>query len=151
MPLCRPHGPGTSPGERPRSSPRPPVGAMANRSALHDREPFRLDAVGVRSFRRDARNAPAHPGTSRQADRVVLLRHGRFVWLSAETFDASKAMAEDALLPAVRGAAPEDLIVASGTPCRHQIQDLAGPVAMHPVRVLEAALADRRVSGPASI
>jgi hypothetical protein len=60
-------------------------------------------------------------------------------------------MAEDALLPAVRGAAPEDLIVASGTPCRHQIRDLAGPVAMHPVRVLEAALADRRVSGPASI
>ena len=42
----------------------------------------------------------------------------------AETQDASRAMAEAALLPAVRAAASEDLIVADGTSCRHQIRDL---------------------------
>ncbi len=59
----------------------------------------------------------------------------------AETQDVSRAMAEASLLPAVRGAAPDDLIVADGTSCRHQIRDLAGREAMHSVRVLERALA----------
>ena len=59
----------------------------------------------------------------------------------AETQDVSRAMAEASLLPAVRNAAPEDLIVADGTSCRHQIRDLAGREAMHSVRVLERALA----------
>jgi FAD/FMN-containing dehydrogenase/Fe-S oxidoreductase len=57
-----------------------------------------------------------------------------------ETQDISKAMAEAALLPAVRAAAPDDLIVADGTSCRHQIRDLAGREAIHSVRVLERAL-----------
>jgi FAD/FMN-containing dehydrogenase/Fe-S oxidoreductase len=61
----------------------------------------------------------------------------------AETLDASKAMAEASLLPAVRAAAPADLIVADGTSCRHQIADLAGRTAMHSVRVLDMALRDR--------
>ena len=43
----------------------------------------------------------------------------------AETQDVSRAMAEASLLPAVRAAAREDLIVADGTSCRHQIRDLA--------------------------
>ncbi len=58
----------------------------------------------------------------------------------AESQDASRAMAEAGLLPAVRAAAAEDLIVADGTSCRHQIRDLAGREAMHSVRVLERAL-----------
>ena len=49
------------------------------------------------------------------------------------------------LLPAVRAAAPDTLIVADGTSCRHQIADLTrGPgarEAIHVVRVLERALA----------
>jgi Fe-S oxidoreductase len=57
-----------------------------------------------------------------------------------ETQEISKAMAEAALLPAVRAAAPDDLIVADGTSCRHQIRDLAGREAIHSVRVLERAL-----------
>jgi FAD/FMN-containing dehydrogenase/Fe-S oxidoreductase len=60
----------------------------------------------------------------------------------AETQDASRAMAEAGLLPAVRAAAPDDLIVADGTSCRHQIRDLGGREAVHSVRVLERALAD---------
>jgi Fe-S oxidoreductase len=59
----------------------------------------------------------------------------------AETQDVSRAMAEAALLPAVRAAAPEDIIVADGTSCRHQIRDLSGRGAVHSVRVLERALA----------
>ena len=59
----------------------------------------------------------------------------------AETQDVSRAMAEAALLPAVRAAGPDDLIVADGTSCRHQIRDLSGREAVHSVRVLERALA----------
>ena len=49
-------------------------------------------------------------------------------------------MAELSLLPAVRKAAAEDMIVADGTSCRHQIRDLGGREAVHSVRVLERAL-----------
>ena len=55
--------------------------------------------------------------------------------------DASKAMAEAALLPAIRKAGPDTLIVADGTSCRHQIADLGGRHAVHVARVLERALA----------
>ena len=47
----------------------------------------------------------------------------------------SMQMAELSLLPAVR-AAPEALIVADGTSCRHQIADGAGREALHVARVL---------------
>ena len=59
----------------------------------------------------------------------------------AETLDASRAMAEAGLLPAVRAADPADIVVADGTSCRHQIRDLAGREALHSVRVLDRALA----------
>lgn len=58
----------------------------------------------------------------------------------AETQAESRAMAEASLIPAVRAAAPEDLIVADGTSCRHQIRDLSGREAVHSVRLLERAL-----------
>ncbi|MCS6922449.1 MAG: FAD-binding protein [Elioraea sp.] len=59
----------------------------------------------------------------------------------AETASVSRAMAELALLPAVRAADPRDAIVANGFSCRHQIRDLAGRAALHPAQVLAAALA----------
>ncbi|MDW8444586.1 MAG: FAD-linked oxidase C-terminal domain-containing protein [Acetobacteraceae bacterium] len=59
----------------------------------------------------------------------------------AETAAVSRAMAELALLPAVRTAGPADVIVANGFSCRHQIADLAGRAAVHPAQVLAAALA----------
>ncbi len=52
----------------------------------------------------------------------------------------SLAMAEASLLPAVRAAAPEEIIVADGTSCRHQIRDLAKRQAVHSVQVLARAL-----------
>jgi Fe-S oxidoreductase len=59
----------------------------------------------------------------------------------AETQDSSRAMAEASLLPAVRAAGTDDIIVADGTSCRHQIRDLGGREAIHSVRVLDRALA----------
>jgi len=58
----------------------------------------------------------------------------------AETADVSRAMGELALLPAVRGAEVNDLIIADGTSCRHQIADGTGRRAMHVARVLEMSM-----------
>ena len=54
----------------------------------------------------------------------------------------SMQMAEASLLPAVR-AAPEAIVVADGTSCRHQIADGASREALHVARVLEGALPGR--------
>jgi len=70
----------------------------------------------------------------------------------AAHYDVSVKMAELALLPAVRAAAADTLIVADGTSCRHQIADLTrgpgGREAMHVVRVLERALERHAKQGP---
>ena len=58
----------------------------------------------------------------------------------AETLETSRAMAELSLLPTVRAAGADDIVVADGTSCRHQIADLAGKEAVHAVRVLDLAL-----------
>ncbi len=57
------------------------------------------------------------------------------------TIDTSKAMGELSLLPAVRAAAADALIVADGTSCRHQIHDFADRQALHVAQVLAMALA----------
>jgi Fe-S oxidoreductase len=58
----------------------------------------------------------------------------------AEHLDVSLRMAEAALLPAVRAASSDTVIVADGTSCRHQIQDGAQRSAQHVARVLASAL-----------
>jgi FAD/FMN-containing dehydrogenase/Fe-S oxidoreductase len=67
----------------------------------------------------------------------------------AEHYDVSMKMAELSLLPAVRAAGDDTLIVADGTSCRHQIADgtrhSGQREALHIVRVLA-----RAVVGPAS-
>jgi FAD/FMN-containing dehydrogenase/Fe-S oxidoreductase len=60
----------------------------------------------------------------------------------AKHFDTSMKMGELSLLPAVREADTNCLIVADGTSCRHQIQDGTGREAIHVARVLEMALAE---------
>ena len=59
----------------------------------------------------------------------------------ADTIEASLAMAELSLLPAVRKAAADTLVVASGTSCRHQIKDGAGREPLHVARVLAMSVA----------
>jgi FAD/FMN-containing dehydrogenase/Fe-S oxidoreductase len=58
----------------------------------------------------------------------------------AETFDMSLAIGELSLLPAVRNAPADALIVADGTSCRQQIGDGTGREAIHVARVLAMAL-----------
>jgi len=59
----------------------------------------------------------------------------------AEHRDVSLQMAELSLLPAVRAAGEDTLIVADGTSCRHQIGDNTARRAEHAIRVLSRALA----------
>ncbi len=58
----------------------------------------------------------------------------------AEHDDLSMAMAERRLLPAVRAADPDTLIVAAGTSCRQQIAHGTGRRALHPAEVLRGVL-----------
>jgi FAD/FMN-containing dehydrogenase/Fe-S oxidoreductase len=59
---------------------------------------------------------------------------------AADTIDVSYAMGELSLLPAVRKAPADALIVADGTSCRQQIRDGTGREALHVARVLEMSL-----------
>jgi FAD/FMN-containing dehydrogenase/Fe-S oxidoreductase len=59
----------------------------------------------------------------------------------ADTIEISRAMGELSLLPAVREAPGDAVIVADGTSCRQQIRDGTGRQAMHAARVLADALA----------
>jgi Fe-S oxidoreductase len=61
----------------------------------------------------------------------------------ADTFDISLAMGELSLLPAVRKATPDTIIVADGTSCREQIAHGTGREAVHVARVLAASVAAR--------
>jgi Fe-S oxidoreductase len=59
----------------------------------------------------------------------------------AATIDVSLKMGELSLLPAVRKAPADSLIVADGTSCRHQIHDGADRDALHVARVLAMSIA----------
>ena len=61
--------------------------------------------------------------------------------LEVEHYAASLKMGELALLPAVRAAADDALIVADGFSCRHQIADGSGRQAIHVAVLLQRALA----------
>ena len=54
-------------------------------------------------------------------------------------------MGELSLLPAVRKSAPDTLIVADGTSCRHQIHDGSDREALHVARVLAMSV---QAAGP---
>jgi Fe-S oxidoreductase len=59
----------------------------------------------------------------------------------ADHYELSMAMAERALLPAVRAAPPDTTVLATGTSCRTQIGDLARRAAVHPLEFLAQRLA----------
>ncbi len=62
-----------------------------------------------------------------------------------ENQEISMQMAEMSLLPAVREAEPDTILVADGLSCRHQILDGADRDAVHVARVLESALPEARL------
>jgi Fe-S oxidoreductase len=59
----------------------------------------------------------------------------------AEHFTVSQQIGNLVLFPAIRDAAPEVLLAAPGTSCRHQIKDATGRHAQHPIEILWSALA----------
>jgi Fe-S oxidoreductase len=63
----------------------------------------------------------------------------------SEHFDISSQIAELDLLPALR-LDPDATVVAPGTSCRHQIKDLAGRRALHPLEVLAESLEPKEPS-----
>lgn len=68
----------------------------------------------------------------------------------AETYDESMKMAELSLLPKVREAGADTVVVADGTSCRHQIKDGAEREAIHVARLLERALPAHPARAPAA-
>ena len=61
-----------------------------------------------------------------------------------EHYEVSMKMAEASLLPAVRKAQDDVMLVADGTSCRHQINHGTGREAFHVVRILQRALRAHR-------
>jgi FAD/FMN-containing dehydrogenase/Fe-S oxidoreductase len=66
----------------------------------------------------------------------------------ADTIDMSLKMGELSLLPAVRKAPADAIIVADGTSCRHQIADGANREALHVARVLAMSVAAEQAASP---
>ncbi len=58
----------------------------------------------------------------------------------ADHYELSVAMAERRLLPAVRAAQGETMVLATGTSCRAQVRDLGGRAAAHPLEFLAGRL-----------
>ena len=59
---------------------------------------------------------------------------------AAEHFETSLAIGELGVLPKMRAAPSDTVLVAAGTSCRHQIAHGAGREALHPARILDQAL-----------
>jgi Fe-S oxidoreductase len=55
-------------------------------------------------------------------------------------YEISRRIGEDRLFPAVRAAASDTVIVASGTSCRHQIDHFTGRLPLHLAEALAATL-----------
>ena len=62
--------------------------------------------------------------------------------LDAKTAGLSRQIAEGDLLPHL-ASAPHALVAACGASCRHQVRDLAGREAKHPIEIVRSALVDR--------
>jgi Fe-S oxidoreductase len=73
---------------------------------------------------------------------------GSFGFERGEKYDVSMKIAELGLLPAVRAAPPETLVVADGFSCREQIQDCTSRTALHAAEVARMALAGAGASAP---
>jgi FAD/FMN-containing dehydrogenase/Fe-S oxidoreductase len=65
---------------------------------------------------------------------------GAFGFEKGEHYDVSIACGERVLLPAVRDAKPDELIIANGFSCREQIAQTTDRQALHPAQVIKMAL-----------
>jgi Fe-S oxidoreductase len=86
---------------------------------------------------RDMKQAMTLAGyTVREIDATCCGMAGAFGY-EAEHFEVSKKVGELSVLPAVRAANADTLIVAPGTSCREQIEHLGDRRPLHPVEVLD--------------
>lgn len=60
-----------------------------------------------------------------------------------KNYDVSLKIAEQTLLPTLKNAPQEDLVIATGTSCRHQLADFADRQSLHPAEVFLMALNNR--------
>jgi Fe-S oxidoreductase len=61
---------------------------------------------------------------------------------SKEHYDVSVAIANRRLIPAIETMKPDDVLVAAGTSCRHQVYDLTQRRALHPAVLLRKLVAE---------
>ena len=62
---------------------------------------------------------------------------------SKDHYDVSVAIANRKLLPAAKAMKPGEQLVAVGTSCRHQVEDLAGIEAVHPAVLISKLMQPR--------
>ncbi len=55
-------------------------------------------------------------------------------------YDVSEAIANRRLLPAAKAMQPDEVLVAPGTSCRHQVAELGGAKAVHPAVLIRSLL-----------
>ena len=63
-------------------------------------------------------------------------------------YEVSQAVGERVLLPAVRGARPETLIVSDGFSCREQILHATGRQAIHLAEAIRLAMRENKPASP---
>lgn len=64
--------------------------------------------------------------------------------MEAEHYEVSMQMAELALLPQIRAADADTVLIANGASCRHQIRDGAQRQSLHLAEILRAAISDKQ-------
>jgi Fe-S oxidoreductase len=65
---------------------------------------------------------------------------------NAEHYALSEKIGEDKLFPAIRGAAPQTIVLTNGFSCREQIEQGTGRHALHIAQLAQRALAARGVT-----
>jgi Fe-S oxidoreductase len=114
-----------------------PLGAIAKRVLLHGH--CHQKAFGM--FSAVQRILKLIPGLEVETVESSCCGMAGAFGYGADTIDVSMAMGELSLLPAVRKADADTIIVADGTSCRHQIHDGADRNALHVARVLLLSVA----------
>ncbi len=123
---------------------RRPAGAAARAFAAKSAVPWPLPSEGLRRHARGRKRAEADPELSVSTVESSCCGMAGSFGYDADTIDVSLKMGELSLLPAVRKAPEDALIVADGTSCRHQIHDGSGRGAIHVARVLAMSVAAGR-------
>jgi len=125
-------------GDRWRISPRRPKFAPLSGHAIVHGHCHQKSLWGVESSAKLLRLAFGE-GRVRTLDTTCCGMAGSFGY-AAKRYDLSMRIGELSLFPSVREADRQDVIVAPGTSCRHQIADGTGKGAVHPVELLAGRL-----------